>query len=102
MIDNCLVFHANYLNIAEIGNAFVNRDFLGQRLAPQEIQAMQGLWTTGGITHETLLKQLAEGEILGDDFDVEMEIESLQKGDMIEPDEPLPQAEEDEPVDDED
>ena len=24
MIDNCLVFHANYLNIAEIGNAFVS------------------------------------------------------------------------------
>ena len=31
-----------------------------------------------------------------------MEIESLQKGDMIEPDEPLPQAEEDEPVEDPD
>ena len=100
MIDNCLVFHANYLNIAEIGNAFVNRDFLGQRLAPQEIQAMQGLWSSGAISQETLLKQLAEGEILGDDFDVEEEIESTQKGDMIETDEPTPEAEEDEPVED--
>ena len=100
MIDNCLVFHANYLNIAEIGNAFVNRDFLGQRLAPQEIQAMQGLWSSGAISQETLLKQLAEGEILGDDFDVEEEIESTQKGDMIETDEPAPEAEEDEPTED--
>ena len=102
MIDNCLVFHANYLNIAEIGNAFVNRDFLGQRLAPQEIQAMQGLWSSGAISQETLLKQLAEGEILGDDFDVEEEIESTQKGDMIEDDEPMPEAEEDEQVEDPD
>ena len=100
MIDNCLVFHANYLNIAEIGNAFVNRDFLGQRLSPQEIQAMQGLWSSGAISQETLLKQLAEGEILGDDFDVEEEIESTQKGDMIETDEPTPEAEEDEPTED--
>jgi hypothetical protein len=48
------------------------------------------------------LKQLAEGEILGDDFDVEEEIESTQKGDMIETDEPTPEAEEDEPVEDPD
>ena len=46
------------------------------------------------------MKQLAEGEILGDDFDVEEEIESTQKGDMIETDEPTPEAEEDEPTED--
>ncbi len=43
---------------------------------------------------------MAEGEILGDDFDVEMEIESTQNGDMIETDEPTPEAEEGEPVED--
>ena len=61
---------------------------------------MQGLWSSGAISQETLLKQLAEGEILGDDFDVEEEIESTQKGDMIETDEPTSEAEPDEPVED--
>ena len=46
------------------------------------------------------MKQLAEGEILGDDFDIEEEIESTQKGDMIEMDEPTPEAEEGEPTED--
>ena len=63
---------------------------------------MQGLWSSGAISQETLLKQLAEGEILGDDFDVEEEIESTQKGDMIEDDEPTPEAEPDEPTEDPD
>ena len=58
--------------------------------------------SSGAISQETLLKQLAEGEILGDDFDVEEEIESTQKGDMIEDDEPTPEAEPDEPVEDPD
>ena len=73
---------------------------MGQRLTPQEIQAMQGLWSSGAISQETLLKQLAEGEILGDDFDVDMEIESTQMGDMQETDEPTPEAEPDEPTED--
>ena len=93
------MFHANYLNISEVGNCFINRDFLGQKLAPQEIQAMQGLWASGAISQETLLKQLAEGEILGDDFDVEMEIESTQMGDMPD-EEPTPPAEPDEQTED--
>jgi len=99
MVDNCLMFHANYLNISEVGNCFINRDFLGTKLAPQEIQAMQGLWASGAISQETLLKQLAEGEILGDDFDVEMEIESTQMGDMPD-EEPTPPAEPDEQTED--
>ena len=88
-----------YLNISEVGNCFINRDFLGTKLAPQEIQAMQGLWASGAISQETLLKQLAEGEILGDDFDVEMEIESTQMGDMPD-EEPTPPAEPDEQTED--
>ena len=83
MIDNCLQFHGQYIN-AEAGSCFVNRDFLSQRLEPQEIQALLQLYTSGSITQETLLKQLHEGEVLGDEFDVEEEIESTQKGGLIE------------------
>ena len=43
----------------------------GQRLQPQDIQALLQLFTAGTITQETLLQQLSEGEVLGDDFDVE-------------------------------
>ena len=83
MIDNCLQFHGQYIN-AESGSCFVNRDFLSQRLEPQEIQALLQLYTSGSITQETLLKQLHEGEVLGDEFDVEEEIESTQSGGLVE------------------
>jgi hypothetical protein len=83
MIDNCLQFHGQYIN-AEAGSCFVNRDFLSQRLEPQEIQALLQLYTSGSITQETLLKQLHEGEVLGDEFDIEEEIESTQSGGLVE------------------
>ena len=94
MIDNCLQFHGQYIN-AEAGSCFVNRDFLSQRLEPQEIQALLQLYTSGSITQETLLKQLHEGEVLGDEFDIEEEIESTQSGGLVEMTQPTkPQADE--------
>jgi len=96
MIDNCLQFHGQYLN-AEAGSCFVNRDFLSQRLEPQEIQALLQLYTSGSITQETLLKQLHEGEVLGDEFDVEEEVESTQSGGMVE----MTQPKKDEPEEEE-
>jgi hypothetical protein len=96
MIDNCLSFHGQYIN-AEAGSCFVNRDFLSQRLEPQEIQALLQLYTSGSITQETLLKQLHEGEVLGDEFDVEEEIESTQNGGLIEMAQPKEVSKESEP-----
>jgi hypothetical protein len=79
MIDNCLQFHSLYKG-GEAGSCFVNRDFLSQRLEPQEIQAYLALYTSGTITQKTLLEQLAEGEVLGDEFDVEEELDSTEAG----------------------
>jgi hypothetical protein len=92
LIDNCLVYHAQYLNIPEAGSSYVNRDFLGSRLEPQEIQSLLQLYTAGTITQKTLLDQLSEGEILGDDFDVEEELEATQNGGLIEMAQPEPRA----------
>jgi hypothetical protein len=88
MIDNCLRFHANYLQESQVGSCFVNRDFLGARLESQEIQSLLQLYTAGTITQETLLNQLAEGEVLGDDFEVEAELEATQNGGLIEMQQP--------------
>ena len=96
MIDNCLSFHAQYIN-AEAGSCFVNRDFLSQRLEPQEIQALLTLYTSGSITQKTLLDQLTEGEVLGDEFDVEEELEATQTGGMVEMAQPKQEAEPEEP-----
>ncbi len=89
MIDNCLVFHGQYLQDTNPGSSFVNRDFLSARLDPQEIQALLQLYTAGTITQKTLLDQLAEGEVLGDDFDVEEELEATEAGGLIDS-EPAP------------
>jgi len=93
MIDNCLRFHADYMQEANAGSCLVNRDFMGMRLDPQEIQALLQLYTAGTITQETLLLQLEAGEVLGDDFDVENELEATQAGGLIETIQPTPRQE---------
>ena len=94
LIDNCLKFHSEYLNEPNAGSSFVNRDFVSSRLEPQEIQSLLALFTSGTISQETLLNQLSAGEILGDDFDVEDEIETTQNGGLTEREEPPAPAEE--------
>jgi len=98
LIDNCLAHHAHYLNITEVGSCLVNRDFRGTRLEPQEIQALLQLYTAGTITQETLLLQLSEGEVLGDDFDIEAEVEATQLGGLGGEQMPEPVEDDEEPV----
>ena len=93
MIDNSLRFHAEYMQEPNAGSSLVNRDFMGTRLEPLEIQALLQLYTAGTITQETLLLQLEAGEVLGDDFDVENEIEATQNGGLIEMNTPEPTPE---------
>ena len=100
MIDNCLQFHAQYLGDRQPGSSYVNRDFLGSRLEPQEIQALLQLYTAGTITQETLLMQLSEGEVLGDDFDVEEELDATQNGGLMEATPAPAPAKEDTVIDD--
>ena len=90
MIDNCLRFHAEYMQEPNAGSSLVNRDFMGSRLEPLEIQALLQLYTAGTITQETLLLQLEAGEVLGDNFDVENELEATQNGGLIEMNTPEP------------
>ena len=94
LIDNSLVFHAQLLNTTEIGSSFVNRDFLSTRLDPKEIQSLLQLYTAGTITQKTLLDQLTQGEVLGDEFDVEEEIEATQMGGLIDTEAEEPEPEE--------
>jgi hypothetical protein len=83
MIDNCLQLHAQYLGQNEAaGSSRVNRDFMGTRLDPQEINSLLQLYTAGTITQETLLQQLSDGEVLGDDFDVEEELDATANAGM--------------------
>ena len=93
LIDNSLRFHADYMQERNPGSSLVNRDFMGTRLEPQEIQALLQLYTAGTITQETLLLQLEAGEVLGDDFDVEQELEATQAGGLIEFNQPEPRPE---------
>ena len=83
LIDNCLKFHAQYLNEPTAGSSFVNRDFLASRLDPQDVQALIQLRAQNEITQKTLLSQLTEGEVLGDDFDIEEELESTASGGLV-------------------
>jgi hypothetical protein len=96
LIDNSLIHHASYLNDSAPGSCFVNRDFLAARLDPQEIGSLLQLYTSGTITQETLLKQLHEGEVLGDEFDIEEELEKTAQGGLLDINEPVPEEEDEE------
>jgi hypothetical protein len=76
LIDNCLKFHADYLGIGDPGTSMVNTDFVSQKIEPAQMAELVKLWSLGGITLETLLIQLADGEIFVDDFDVDAEVEA--------------------------
>ena len=81
MIDNSLKFHAKFMGQQEAaGSCTVNRDFIGARLDPADVNALLQLYTAGTITKDTLLQQLADGEVLGDDFDVQEEIDATANG----------------------
>jgi hypothetical protein len=81
MIDNSLKFHAEFMGQQEAaGSCTVNRDFIGARLDPADVNALLQLYTAGTITKDTLLQQLADGEVLGDDFDVQQEIDATANG----------------------
>ena len=60
---------------------------------------MLQLYTAGTITQETLLKQLEEGEVLGDEFQVEEELEATQLAGLeIQTEPPEPEEDVDEIV----
>ena len=81
MIDNSLKYHAEFMGQQEAaGSCTVNRDFIGARLDPADVNALLQLYTAGTITKDTLLQQLADGEVLGDDFDVQEEIDATANG----------------------
>jgi hypothetical protein len=83
MIDNSLKFHAQFMGQQEAaGSCTVNRDFIGARLEPADVNALLQLYTAGTITKETLLMQLSDGEVLGDDFDVQQEVDATATGGM--------------------
>jgi len=83
MIDNSLKFHAQFMGQQEAaGSCMVNRDFIGARLEPADVNALLQLYTAGTITKETLLMQLSDGEVLGDDFDVQEEVDATANGGM--------------------
>lgn len=76
MIDTCLQFHAQYLNLPNPGSSMVNNDFVARTLEPSHVAELMKLRINGDITQETLLIQLADGEWLYDDFDVDAELEA--------------------------
>lgn len=74
LIDNCLRYHATFLGLPESGSSMVNNDFVSKTLDPQHVAQLITLRQNGEITQETLLIQLADGEWLYDDFDVDAEL----------------------------
>ena len=80
LIDNCLNFHAQYMQRSRrLAAASSTATSSPRSLEPQEIQSLLQLYTAGTITQETLAAtSLSAGEVLGDEFDVEEEIEATQ------------------------
>jgi hypothetical protein len=76
LVDTCLQFHAKFLNLPTAGSSMVNNDFVARTLEPAHVAELIKLRINGDITQETLLIQLADGEWLYDDFNVDAELEA--------------------------
>ncbi|NBW39073.1 MAG: DUF4055 domain-containing protein [Cytophagia bacterium] len=79
LVDQCLSFHAAYLGLPDGGSSAVNRDFVSARLDAGDVKELVDLWLKRGISQETLLTRLAEGEWLGSDFDIDAELEQTMQ-----------------------
>jgi hypothetical protein len=76
-IDNCLQFHADYLGLPA-GSCELSRDFLAQRLDPTEVAQLIALTVNGTITQERLLTLLDKGGWMGDEFDLQEELQATE------------------------
>ena len=86
LLDNCLKFHAAFLNQSVAGTSFVNRDFVDTSLEPNQVDALLKIYAQGVIDQEELLKKLVEGEVLSEDFEVEEMLNKTQMGGLMETD----------------
>ena len=86
LLDNCLKFHAAFLNQSVAGTSFVNRDFVDTSLEPNQVDALLKIYAQGVIDQEELLKKLVEGEVLSEDFEVEDMLNKTQMGGLTETD----------------
>ncbi len=76
-IDNCLQFHADYLGLPA-GSCELSRDFLAQRLDPTEVAQLIALNLNGSITQEKLLSLLDKGGWMGDEFELQEELQATE------------------------
>jgi len=78
LIDNSLRLHGLYLS-QDGGSCMVDRDFVSARLSSADVAELFKLEQAGKITQETLLVNLAAGNVFVDDFDVAKELEATSQ-----------------------
>lgn len=78
LVDNCLQMHGELRGIQQAGAAVVNREFVESKLEPAQVQQIIALYTNNMITLQAALEQLAQGNVLSEDFDVEAEVEAVR------------------------
>lgn len=76
-IDSALEFHSLYLGLPA-GSCELSRDFLAQRLDPTEVAQLIALNLNGSITQEKLLSLLDKGGWMGDEFELQEELQATE------------------------
>jgi hypothetical protein len=76
-IDSALELHSMYLGLPA-GSCELSRDFLAQRLDPTEVAQLIALNLNGSITQEKLLTLLDKGGWMGDEFDLQEELQATE------------------------
>jgi hypothetical protein len=84
-VEQGLQFHANYRKEPSGGRVTICKDFDALTLDPTMIAQILALNVAGKIADETLWTILAQGELLPDDFDHEVEKSRLAKQHLPEP-----------------
>lgn len=91
-IEQILRWHAEWSMVSEaVANKIVltlNKDFVSARLSAADVTALMKAWQSGGISQDTFLHNLKEGEILPDDISIEdekdrIEVDGNSSGDSL-------------------
>ena len=78
-IEAALNIVADWMGASEEVKFAINTDFIPAPMSAQDLTAITAVWLANGITHETYLDTLKEGEILPATLDVDFEVESVKQ-----------------------
>lgn len=77
-LNQCLLFHYQFMGLSAAGSLQVNTDFNSMMIKSEYIAVLSNLQAKGQLSLSQFLSILQRGDIFGDDFDLETELQLIK------------------------